>query len=65
VLSLEFLLKILSKEDSLAVDVFFMIGLMPAGFSLEDLKEIFKSDLKSQIERLEKCSLIERTQEMY
>jgi hypothetical protein len=65
VLSLEFLLKILSKEDSLAVDVFFLIGLMPAGFSLEDLKEIFKSDLKSQIERLEKCSLIERTQEMY
>ena len=58
-------MKILSKEDSLAVDVFFLIGLMPAGFSLEDLKEIFKSDLKSQIERLEKCSLIERTQEMY
>jgi hypothetical protein len=27
--SLEFLLKVLTNEDSLAVDCFFMIGLMP------------------------------------
>lgn len=54
-------MKILAKEDPLALDVFFLVGLMPAGFSKEELKEIFGRDLTAQIEKLEKCSLIEQT----
>lgn len=58
-LSMEFLIKILEKEEPLALDVFFLIGLMPAGFSLEDLEDIFKKDLTQKLEKLESCSLID------
>jgi hypothetical protein len=44
-MSLEFLLKVFTKEEPLAVDCFFIIGLMPAGLFLEDLNIMFEQSV--------------------
>jgi hypothetical protein len=51
-MSLEFLLKVLSNENSLAVDCFFLIGLMPSGLYLDDLNIMFGSDVSPAVDKL-------------
>lgn len=60
IISLEFMLKILSKTDPLAVDTFFMIGLMKNGLYLEDLETILMQPMKPTIDVLINSNLIDQ-----
>lgn len=42
IVSLEFMLKILSKNNKLAVDTFFIIGIMKNGLFEEDIETILQ-----------------------
>jgi len=44
-MSLEFLLSVLSKESTLVVDIFYLIAIMPSGVFLEDMQVIFEEDV--------------------
>jgi hypothetical protein len=65
ILSLEFLFNTLnsSGEKKLAVDVFFIIGLMPNGLYKEDLTRMLEVNLDDSIGILKTCCLIEETYE--
>lgn len=58
-MSLEFLLNILQKDNPLAVDTFYLIGIMPSGVFLEDLTIMFEEDIEKCITKLIESCLIE------
>lgn len=52
IMSLEFMLKLLSKTCTAAVDTFFIIGIMKHGLFQADLETILQSDVSESLHHL-------------
>lgn len=60
-LSLEFLLQTLESQpqSKLALDIFFLVGLVPNGLHYEDLSRMFEVAIDKAMEILQTCCLVE------